>query len=327
MRHIKMYESWLNEAKSTIVPMVLDNSLKFIQDEYDHALMDLSKFGNIANEIRSFINDYRSQYLSSSLWSSINTKQGLESSLQDFKKLYYDATLGYSDTQTPFHMLALKLFNSDTSSKIWNSKEVVDAAKMIKMGNPNLSKSIAAGIILSQLSIAITKGLYYYSASIPYNIGKSVERSSFSDYDTADRWHAIKTVQGVFDEASSPDIDVNYNLGKAHFSEWKVVTKIVPFKSGTSGRVEVNSSNVERYEEVDEFRLNMYNIKRYIDTLNLDTITSKDILDNNLWPVAQSMYSILFVGNYIGWQMQYRIEQFSKFMQKGGPSWYQKIIG
>lgn len=321
MRHIKMYESWLNEAKSTIVPMVLDNGLKFIQDEYDKALMDLSKFGNLANEIRSFTNEYRSQYLSSSLWNTINTKQGLESSLQDFKKLYYDATVGYSDTQTPFHMLALKLFSSDTSSKIWNSKEVVNAAKMINMGNPNLSKGIAAGIILSQLSIAITKGLYYYSASIPYNIGKSVERSSFKDYDTADRWLAIKTLQGVFDEASSPDLDVNYNLGKAHFSEWNVVTKTTPFKSGTSGRT------YYRYEDVDEFELNMYNIKRFIDTLNLDTLTSKDTLDNNFWTVADSMYSILFVGNYIGWQMQNSIEQFSKFMQKGGPTWYQKIIG
>lgn len=319
MRHIKLFESWLNEAKTVNVPMVLDNGLKYIQTEYDGALKDLSQFGNLAKEIRSYTNDYRSQYLSSGVWSSVNTKQGLESSIQDFKKLYYEATAGYGETQTAIRMLAIKLYSSDPASKIWNSKEAVNAAKIIQNGNPNLSKSIAAGIILSQLAFAITKGLYYYSANIPYTVGE--ERAGFSDPDVADRWLAIKKLKGVFDVATSSDMQKNYDLGKDYFSQWKVVTKTVPYTPGTHGRTMV------RKEDVDEFQVNMEKIKPYIDKLSLETIVSKENLKQNLWVVADSLYSFLFIGNYIGSQMQSSMEQFSQFMERGGPTWYQKIIG
>ena len=86
MRHIKMYESWLNEASGANVPSTLDKGLQKLQSQFDSQLIDLSSYGALSSQVRSYIDRYRSQYLNSAVWNSIGTEAGLNKSINDFKE-------------------------------------------------------------------------------------------------------------------------------------------------------------------------------------------------------------------------------------------------
>lgn len=325
MRHVKLYESWINESASSNIPKILDSGLLALQEEFDMYLNDLSMYGNFGSQIRSSISEYRSKYLSSGVWNSLKTKEGIESSLRDFKKLYSEATS--ADEFSKISELTSKAIHSDLTDKVWNSTEAVKAATIIKNGDYKLSQSVAAGIIFSQLAIAITKGLYYYSASIPFKVDTSSRAYYSFSSDTREDLKKIKNLQNVLDEvtSSTEKIEELYEKAERFFQKAVRVTKETAFQAGTHGRA------IPIPTEVTEYWQDFEKIEPYVKELSFDKLINdfnqQISSDFGIYYSSNSLFSLLFYGNRVANSLNRGLNLLSTFMETGGPSWYQKILG
>lgn len=327
MRHVKLYESWINESASSNIPKILDSGLLALQEEFDMYLNDLSMYGNFGSQIRSNISEYRSKYLSSGVWNSLKTKEGIESSLRDFKKLFFEATSAKYFSQ--ISELTSKAIHSDLTDKIWNSTEAVKAATIIKNGDYKLSQSVAAGIIFSQLAIAITKGLYYYSASIPFKVDTSSSPYVYGNYsiEIKESLEKIKNLQNVLDVVTSSDekIEEFYMTAERFFQKAVTVTKMTAFQAGTHGRA------IPYPREVTEYWTDFDKIEPFIKELSFDKLINdfnqQISSGNDIYYASRSFFSLLFYGNRVANSHNNGLNLLSTFMETGGPSWYQKILG
>ena len=302
MRHIKMYESWLNEASGANVPSTLDKGLRKMQTQFDSQLIDLSSYGVLSSQVRSYIDRYRNQYLNSTVWDSINTEAGLNKSINDFKELYRLSGVG---NVSPLILTLDNIFKEDITDRIWYAKETVKAAEVIKYGDDTIANSLGAGIILAQLGNAITKGLYYISSTIPMQ--------------TSDT--EMKNVKNALDSYSSEDIGVLDGYGRDFFTILKYRKKTIYTTAGTHGRTFPSGSYLEEYKSLQEEKLNPF-----VNNLSIDYI--KNMASTASYPVdvVKSMYSVLFLGVYVTERVSTGLQLAVGFMRKGGPSWYQEIL-
>ena len=304
MRYIKLYENWLNEENGSNVPFTLDKGLKKIQTQFDSQLIDLSSYGALSSQVRSYIDTYRNQYLNSSVWNSIGTEAGLNASLNDFKELYRLSIAG-NDTNTPLNKTLSNIFKEDITDKIWYSKDTVNAAKVIKYGDDKLASSIAAGIILSQLGIAITKGLYHISGNIPLK--------------TSDP--AIKNIKNALDSLYKEDIEELSEYGGELFSITGYKRKYEYTTPGTHGRTFASDSWLEPYRVVDAEKFSPF-----LKNLSLDYIKTMASNASYATEAVKPMYSVLAIGEYVAERVSTGVELSVNFMKSGGPSWYQTIL-
>jgi hypothetical protein len=302
MRHIKLYENWLNEAKGSNIPNLLDKGLARAQYYVDSELNTLAKYGNLSNQIRGYINSYRNQYLPSSSWKEMNTAPGLSAGMEKFKELYQKAIVG-DVANTPLRKTLSRIFNYSTTDKIWYSKETVRAAEIIKNGDDSLADSVGASIILFQLGTALTKGLYYYSGNIALNLPE------------------VKTVQAAVDSLNIDGIEDIIDYGSDFFSITATENKPSYMTAGSSGR----TFTYDTYE-VDYRVLKESKISPFVRTLSLDNVINLIKGETSTYSMANVFFSTYFVGSYVGENTVVGISSASKFMETGGPTWYNEIL-
>ena len=312
MRHIKMYESWLNEASMSSIPKYLDDATYKEQAEVEDWVNKLSKYGNLANQIKTAMSSYRSRYLPTEAWKAMNSAPGLTTAIVNFKELYQKATVG-DVSQSALQKAMQNAFKSGIVDSFWYSKEIVNAGNIIKNGDPAIADSIGASIILSQLSIAITKGLYYYSKNISL---KNIEANT-----------GIKTIKDALDSIgaygtidSGEGIEAIKDMGKSYFSTIKTETKQGYMTAGTHGRTLPSGTYEKSYLSITEEK-----ITPFVNNLNMDTFLNslKETPSSNIGNLA---YTILFIGTYVGEHSIIGINLANNFMEKGGPSWYDEIL-
>lgn len=311
MRYIKLYENWLNEASGTNIPLLLDKSTSKEQNEVQILISDLAQYGNLANQVKSAMSSFRSRYLPSDAWQEMNTASGLNKAFVNFKELYQIATAG-DETHSPLYKTMKNAFKSGVIDSFWYSNDIVNAGKVIKDGDSKIAESLGASIILSQLSVAITKGLYYYSTNIPLKPeadGKPVTLKSQLDstgaYATIDFEEGMESLKG---------------MGKSYFSTIKTDTKQGFMSVGTHGRVIPSGTYEKSYLSLTEER-----ITPFVNTLNFDTFIN-NLKETPSYNISDLAYSILFIGTYVGERSILSLNLASAFMEKGGPSWYNEIL-
>lgn len=312
MRHIKMYESWLNEASDANIPLILDKSAMKEQSGVQIMLSDLSQYGNLANQVKSAMSSFRSRYLPSGAWEEMNTANGLNKAFESFRELYQIATAG-DVTYSPLYKTMQNAFKSGIIDTFWYSGDIVNAGKVIKNGDSKIAEHLGASIILSQLSVAITKGLYYYSTNIPLKPeadGKLVTLKS--ELDSRGAGATIDSEEGL---------EALKEMGESYFSTIKTVTKQSYMTVGTHGRTIPSGTYEKSYLSLTEG-----SITPFVKSLNFDTFvnTLKQTKGYDIPPYA---YSILFIGTYVGERSILSLNLASSFMEKGGPTWYNKILG
>ena len=312
MRHIKMYESWLNEASGTDIPLVLDKATLNDQGEVQVLLSDLSKYGTLANQVKDAMSSFRSRYLPSGAWEEMNTANGLNKAFESFRELYQIATAG-DVTHSPLYKTMQNAFKSGIMDTFWYSGDIVNAGKVIKNGDSKIAEHLGASIILSQLSVAITKGLYYYSKNISLQSGEDGKSKTVnSELDSRGAGATIDSEEGL---------EALKEMGKSYFSTIKTKTKQSYVTVGTHGRTIPSSSYEKSYLSLTEER-----ITPFVKSLNFDTFvnTLKQTTGYDIPPYA---YSILFIGTYVGERSILSLNLASSFMEKGGPTWINKNLG
>jgi hypothetical protein len=303
MAHVKLYESWLNEAKTGNVPSILDSALIQYQSMTDNFLNGLSKYGILSQQIRKSIDVFRNKYLPSNSWKSMNDAPGLSSAIEDFKTLYMEVTEG-NVNQLPFGKVLSKVHNYHTSDKIWNSPEIIKAAELLKNGDYIIADSVGASIILSQMAIAVTKGLYYYSSKVPV---MNMEQ---------------KTLKGVIDEIRHDDIDQLLYMGEDFFSITQTRTHTSYMTPGTHGRTIPSGTYREDYRALETDK-----ITPFVKNLSLDSLLNMAKSETYAFDMQKVVFSILFVGSFVGDKTLSNLESALTFMEMGGPTWYNKILG
>ena len=311
MRYIKLYENWLNEASGTNIPLLLDKSTSKEQNEVQILISDLAQYGNLANQVKSAISSFRSRYLPSDAWQEMNNASGLNKAFVNFKELYQIATAG-DVLDSPLYKTMKNAFKSGVIDSFWYSNDIVNAGKVIKDGDSKIAESLGASIILSQLSVAITKGLYYYSTNIPLKPeadGKLITLKSQLDSRgagaTIDYGEGLEALKG---------------MGKQYFSTVKTETKQSFMSVGTHGRVIPSGTYEKSYLSLTEEK-----ITPFVNTLNFDTFIN-NLKETPSYNISDLAYSILFIGTYVGERSILSLNLASAFMEKGGPSWYNEIL-
>jgi hypothetical protein len=311
MKYVKLFENWLNEASDANIPLLLDKAAMKEQSEVQILLTDLSQYGNLANQVKGAMSSFRSRYLPSEAWQEMNTANGLNKAFESFRELYQIATAG-DETHSPLYKTMKNAFKSGIIDSFWYSADIVNAGKVIKNGDSKIAESLGASIILSQLSIAITKGLYYYSTNIPLKPeadGKLVTLKS--ELDSRGTYASIDSEEGL---------EALKGMGKSYFSTIKTETKQGYMTVGTHGRTIPSGTYEKSYLSLTEER-----ITPFVNNLSFNTFVNnlKQTSGYNVPPYA---YSILFIGTYVGERSILSLNLASAFMEKGGPSWYNEIL-
>lgn len=311
MRHIKLYENWLNEASGADIPLFLEKAALKEQSEVQVLLSDLSKYGNLANQVKDAMSSFRSRYLPSESWQGMNSASGLNSAFENFKELYQKAT-GGGLLNSPLNKFMRNAFKSGVIDSFWYSADIVNAGKVIKYGDSKIAEHLGASIILSQLSIAITKGLYYYSTNISLPPGEDGKPKTLkSELDSRGAYATIDYSEGL---------EALKGMGKRYFSTVKTQTKQQYMTAGSHGRTIPSSSYEKSYLSLIEG-----SITPFVNSLNFDNFINK-LKQTPGYNIPEYSYSILFIGTYVGESAILSLNLASGFMEKGGPSWYNEIL-
>lgn len=302
MRYIKLYENWLNESTGEELLKSLDIGLTGYQKEIDGMLNELSRYGKLSEQIRQSLNTYRSQYLSSEVWSTVGTEQGLNNAFAKFKELYFKS-IASKDATLKFSNVLKNVGKSGMLDQVKYAAEAKKASGIIKDGDAKLADSIAAAIILNQLSIAITKGLYYHSSAISL-------KGFYSDvYNTAKDY-----IDNVLREEPSQYLDIKHlrDIGSMLFQAQSVERRT---EWSSTGRVAVQSNAVPITYFTNE------KLTPFVENLSYPTIVN--LMKTETW---NALFSLLTVGGYLGERTYQNLDLASRFMEEGGEKWYQNIV-
>lgn len=304
MEYVKLFENWLLEASGEDIPKILQEGVSKNQKTNRDELNKLSKYGKLAEQIISAIDSYRSEYLTTATWKKLATEEGLNEGIENFKTLYKKVTDG-DIYNTPLNKVLKNAFKYEFSDKVFSSKETVKAAEVINKGDSNLANSIGASVILAHLGIAITKGLYYYSKNI--KLEKPDEKN--------------KTAQDFFNNLGISSVDEFAKYGEEYFGDLVSEIKKLYMTAGTHGRTFAYDSY-----EVKTLKFQSEKVEPFINSLSLDMIKNK-VKKSDSINGMRVLCSILAIGELINESQVAWIGCMNRFMEQGGPSWYQKLLG
>ena len=339
--YIKLYEQWLNEAENItnlndftkiIIKKVESNNMNV-----DKRLNELSQYGIFANDIRMAIKENKAKY-SDPIWSTIGTASGVESAIRTFKMMF-EKLIGkkeVSDYRSKFEQMMNTAIGSavdrfEFTDKVLNSKNAVDLMNIITKGNKNFADEIGYYFAMFDIACAITNGLYYVSSEFPLQTKGSEINNPY------------KTVREAIDGQKFKYTNYSEILSRGEWNFQKSYDKSIPnyVTVGGSGlgRTLVYSVKGSSYAlSTDEF-------KKYIDTLNLNTLKASaeqnyenfDTMSpdyesaNGSWLSKKSLpkdfFGVLFIGDYFNNAGLSIIKRSFSFMYEGGATWYQKMIG
>lgn len=323
MKHIKLYENWLNEGEGIKIDSILSQSLANTKKIIDSNLTELSKYGKpFESQIRKNIDTLRNKYASNDIWNNLSSKEGIKIAIENFKELFFLSYRGKGYSNSPLNGLTIKInkalelndgdffevtLDNNKSwgsnkkyQKLWRSNEAVELKDIIVDGNEDLAKGIAASFILLDLGIAITNGFYYISSKVAIK-KENINLNTLLNNTMATKYQSYEKISRIGKES-------NYFNG---------IADIYSVSYGGNAPKEWKGFNVE--SDYSEF-------SSYVKKMNVDFIINSINDETNLKEPPTELFAPLFIGYYMTNNANYSIAKATEFMKAGGPSFLQSII-
>lgn len=324
--YIKLYEQWLNENQTTtpnftqIISKYMDvNNNKMI----DRSLNELAQHGALSNDIRIAIKENKVKY-SDGLWNNISTPSGVESAINVFKMMFNKMLdrKEPSSYRSKFEEAMFDAIGNDRvtynfSEKILNSKKVVDLMNSIVKGNKAYADEIGFYFAMFDVACAITNGIYYVSSQIPISMKYANEEGI-----------KFNNLREAFDSKNNKFVKFKDITQKAEsLFQKSVQSSRVGYMTPGQGRtISYSVPITDYYLQIDTF-------KDYVNNFSLSSVQKEaetwlnDSYNSNTLFVPGYIFGILYIGNYYNQIGKSIIERSTSFMQEGGASWYQKLLG
>lgn len=318
MKYIKMYENWINEAAPVKLDAILVGGLTKNKTNTDSILIELSKYGKVfESQIRKNITNLRGKYTPSSLWNSLNSKDGINMAMKNFKDLFFMSYGGRGYSNSPLNGFTVKVNNAlnlgdgdffqeiEIDNKLWRSNEAVELKNIIVNGDEELARGLASSIILLDLATAITNGMYFMSSSVTLKRWKDQENVNLGAL-------LNSTLTGKF-----TNYDVIVGLGK----ESRMFTSLKDVYTTTyNPRIPREWKGYEVEHNYDQFI-------PYVKGMSFDYVVST-IEGGGSGPIQppSEFFAPLFVGNYMATDANYSIDKAVEFMKAGGPNMLQTAV-
>lgn len=318
MKYIKMYESWLNEAAPVKLDAILSGGLEKNKQITNSILIELSNYGKVfESQIRKNIISLRGKYTPSSLWNNLNSKEGINMAMKNFKDLFFMSYGGRGYSNSPLNGFTVKVNNAlnlsdgdffndiKIDNELWRSKEAVELKNIIVNGDEELAKGLASSIILSDLATAITNGMYYMSSSVTLKKWKDQENVNLGAL-------LNSTLTGKF-----TNYDTLVGLGK----ESRMFTSLKDVYTSTyNPRIPREWKGFEVEHNYDQFI-------PYVKGMSFDYVVST-IEGGGFGPnqPPSEFFAPLFVGSYMTTDANYSMDKAVEFMKSGGPNLLQSAI-
>ncbi len=320
MNYIKLYENWLNEAQGISLDSITSSGLRYYKKGIDDILMKLAKANGKAFEIqiRKNLTELRDIYVPNSLWGRLNTREGVEFAIKNFKDLFFISYGGTSanmyGNRYPLTGFTVKVNNAlqiteadffsgiTIDNELWRSKEAVELKNIITNGNNELARGLAASIILLDLAVAITNGVYFISSSLMLK-GSSSQTN--------------KTLADMLNMALSNPIFKNSS------EAYKELVKLGK-NSNTFNQLKdvyTHPYNISIKREWKGFATesNYMEFIPYVKGLSLNSFVDNIRTESDF-------FAPLFVGDYMSNDASYSIDKAVEFMEAGGPSFLQTVV-
>lgn len=316
--YIKLYEQWLNEAQGVKLDQILLNGLSKTKLSANEVLSRLSEYGKIfESQIRRNLDTLRNTYATQSIWNNLNTKEGIDMAINNFRDLFFMSYGGSSRYASPLTAFQVKVdnalefadgdffYNITIDNELWRSNEAVELKNIIVNGNEKMAKGIAASIILFDLAVAVTNGLYFMSGSV-----------------TLSSWKGEKNVnlRGLLDTTLTGELSrfenvVNIGEKSKDFTSLKdVYTR--PYNNSIEGEW-------KRYD----VEYNFDQFIPFVKQMTFDNII-KSTRGGGNWVSDEpaEFFAPLFVGHYMSNNAIFSMAKAVEFMKAGGPSLLQSTI-
>jgi hypothetical protein len=324
--YIKLYEQWLNENQvpnmgfTKIISKYMDMNYNNI---LDLSLNDLSQYGAFSNEIREAIKKNKAKY-SDNLWNNLNTPSGVENAINVFKMMF-NTMLGRKEPSSYRSKFEEAMFDAignerlvyNFGEKILKSKKVVDLMNSIVKGNKAYADEIGFYFAMFDVACAITNGIYYVSNQIPISM----------KYNLRDDGVKFNNLREAFDYKGNKFIDFEDIAYRAEgLFQKSVQSSRVGYMTPGQGRTIAYSVPItDYYLQIDTF-------KDYVNNFSLSKIQEEsqkwlDDTSNSYRSIPSYIFGILYIGSYYNKIGKSIIERSTSFMQEGGASWYQKLLG
>lgn len=324
--YIKLYEQWLNEAEvaksnfSTVISRAMDGNNKKV----DNYLNQLSQYGTFSNEIREAIKLNKAKY-SDSLWSNIGTMSGVENAINTFKMMFTQMIKGkdISTYRSKFEQAmsdALRTTGSfQFDDKIMNSSKVVDLMNTIAKGNKKYADEIGFYFAMFDVACAVTNGLYYISSQLPLDM-----KGNYVQEDSA----VFKNVKELADYKLNRTkiYDDIINKAEGQFEKAYSSSRVGYMSVGSSGFGRTLSYSIPTTDYVLQ-------VEKFVDYVNNFSVSNfqreaqSSVNEYPFWYFPQYAFGVLYIGHYYNSIAMSILERSITFMEQGGATWYQKLLG
>lgn len=323
--YIKLYEQWLNEAEvaksnfSTVISKAMNKN----NQKVDDYLNKLSQYGIFSNEIREAIKLNKAKY-SDSLWSNIGTTSGVENAINTFKMMFTQMIKGkdINNYRSKFEEAmsdALRTTGSyQFDDKIMNSSKVVDLMNTIAKGNKKYADEIGFYFAMFDVACAVTNGLYYISSQLPLDMKNYVQEDSA----------VFKNVKELADYGKNSVKKYNdiINLAEGQFEKAYSSSRVGYLSVGSGGFGRTLSYSIPTTDYVLQ-------VEKFVDYVNNFSVANvqreaqSNVNEYPFWYFPSYTFGVLYIGHYYNSIAMSILERSITFMEQGGATWYQKLLG
>jgi len=323
--YIKLYEQWLNEAEIAKVNFstVISKAMNKNNQKVDDYLNKLSQYGLFSTEIREAIKQNKAKY-SDPLWSNLGTTSGVDNAINTFKIMFNQMIKGkdISNYRSKFEeamSAALRTTGSfQFDDKIMNSSKVVELMNTIAKGNKKYADEVGFYFAMFDVACAVTNGIYYISSQLPLDMKNYVQEDSA----------VFKNVKELADYSRNPVKKYNdiINLAEGQFEKAYSSSRVGYTTVGGGGFGRTLSYSIPTIDYVLQ-------VEKFVDYVNNFSVANvqreaqSNVNEYPFWYFPSYTFGVLYIGHYYNSIAMSILERSITFMEQGGATWYQKLLG
>ena len=342
--YIKLYEQWLNEdspadilAKEILsmkdstrnqikkgtknFTMTVRKRMDTNNRELDDLLNKFSQYGNFSAQIREAVKENKAKY-SDSLWSNLGTISGVENAINTFKMMFSQAfkDKNINTYRSKFEdAMDTALASSGYykfDDEIMNSSKIMELMGAISNGNKKYANEIGFYFAMFDVACAVTNGLYFISGQLPITMKYPLEDgTTFKNLKELANYSGPLSFKDLVDNGIS-QFQLSYTTSTPSY-----------FTAGSSGHGRTIAYGVKK----TEYFTQLEKFNDYVNNFSLANIQKEaqsNVDDYQLRSVFPAYaFGIASIGNYYNNVSKSIIERSITFMEQGGGTWYQKLIG
>lgn len=327
--HIKLYEQWLNEAEivnKNAFDKIISREMQINNKRVDDYLNKLSQYGLFSNEIRESIKLNKAKY-SDSLWSNLGSISGVENAINIFKMMFSEMVKSRKSKSFRRNFETVMNLTLNTSGiftfddKLARSTEAIELMNVIKNGNKKYANEVGFYFAMFDVACAITNGIYYISGQLPITMTNPL----------ADGVTTFKNVKEVIDYKLNrvKDYVALTDKGRETFN-LPVATEKTIYHDLGSGIV---IPAVDMADPIEiHYVYSVENFVEFVNNFNISYLQQKfqnkvNESDESRYSLPNDVFGIMYVGNFYNRIGSSILQRAVGFMEQGGASWYQRLIG